>query len=159
MFAVIKTGGKQYRVAAEDTSRSPRSPASPATSSQFGEVLVRRRRHADLGAPTVAGAIVAAEVMRAGPRPEGHRLQEAPAQEFAAQARPSAGIHPGADHRDPHRWRQANQGGTRRPKRARPGARCETAPAEAAARFEGRPADCGECRKRVMISSRISGYE
>ena len=40
MFAVIKTGGKQYRVVAEDVLRVDRLKAEPGTVVEFGEVLV-----------------------------------------------------------------------------------------------------------------------
>ena|SRR2546428_4066735 len=63
MFAVIKTGGKQYRVAAEDVLRVDRLEAEPGTVVEFGEVLVVGGDHAILGTPTVAGAAVAAEVL------------------------------------------------------------------------------------------------
>jgi large subunit ribosomal protein L21 len=63
MFAVIKTGGKQYRVAAEDVLRVDRLEAEPGTVVEFGEVLVVGSDQTMLGAPTVAGATVAAEVL------------------------------------------------------------------------------------------------
>jgi large subunit ribosomal protein L21 len=63
MFAVIKTGGKQYRVAAEDVLRVDRLEAEPGTVVEFGEVLVVGGDHAILGTPTVEGASVAAEVL------------------------------------------------------------------------------------------------
>jgi large subunit ribosomal protein L21 len=63
MFAVIKTGGKQYRVVAEDVLRVDRLEAEPGTVVEFGEVLVVGSDHTELGAPTVAGATVAAEVL------------------------------------------------------------------------------------------------
>ena len=109
MFAVIKTGGKQYRVAAEDVIKVEKVKGEPGEIVQFGEVLVVGGDDVTLGAPTVAGASVAAEVLEQGRGAEGHRLQEAPPQEFAPQARPPAGIHPGADHRNPDRRRQADR--------------------------------------------------
>jgi large subunit ribosomal protein L21 len=63
MFAVIKTGGKQYRVAAEDVLRIDRLEAEPGTVVEFGEVLVVGSGETMLGTPTVAGATVAAEVL------------------------------------------------------------------------------------------------
>src|SRR5215471_14602303 len=63
MLAVIKTGGKQYRVAAEDVLRVDRLEAEPGTVVQFEEVLVVGGDQAVLGTPTVAGATVAAEVL------------------------------------------------------------------------------------------------
>jgi large subunit ribosomal protein L21 len=64
MFAVIKTGGKQYRVVAEDILRVDRVEAEPGSVIEFGEVLVVGGDDSTtLGAPTVSGAMVAAEVL------------------------------------------------------------------------------------------------
>ena len=63
MFAVIKTGGKQYRVVAEDVLRVDRLEAEPGTVVEFSEVLVVGGDHTMLGTPTVAGATVGAEVL------------------------------------------------------------------------------------------------
>jgi large subunit ribosomal protein L21 len=66
MFAVIKTGGKQYRVAAEDVIRIDRVNGQPGEIVEFGEVLVVGGDNVQLGAPTVSGATVAAEVLEQG---------------------------------------------------------------------------------------------
>ena len=63
MFAVIKTGGKQYRVVAEDKLKVARVEGDVGTIVQFGEVLVVGGDTPTLGDPTVAGASVAAEVL------------------------------------------------------------------------------------------------
>ena len=63
MFAVIRTGGKQYRVVAEDVIRVDRVNGNPGEIVEFGEVLVVGGDNLSLGAPTVAGATVAAEVI------------------------------------------------------------------------------------------------
>jgi large subunit ribosomal protein L21 len=63
MFAVIKTGGKQYRVVAEDILRIDRVEAEPGSVIEFGEVLVVGGDATTLGVPTVPGATVAAEVL------------------------------------------------------------------------------------------------
>ena len=63
MFAVFKTGGKQYRVAAEDVLKVARVKGEPGEIVEFGEVLVVGGDSVTLGAPTVAGATVAAEVL------------------------------------------------------------------------------------------------
>jgi large subunit ribosomal protein L21 len=64
MFAVIKTGGKQYRVAAEDVIRVDRVNGQPGEIVEFGEVLVVGGDTPQLGMPTVAGATVAGEVLQ-----------------------------------------------------------------------------------------------
>jgi large subunit ribosomal protein L21 len=66
MFAVIKTGGKQYRVSAGDKLRVEKIKGEPGQIVQFGEVLVVGGDSPTLGAPTVAGASVAAEVLEHG---------------------------------------------------------------------------------------------
>jgi large subunit ribosomal protein L21 len=66
MFAVFKTGGKQYRVAAEDVLKIDKVKGEPGEIVEFGEVLVVGGDSVTLGAPTVAGATVAAEVLDQG---------------------------------------------------------------------------------------------
>ena len=63
MFAVFKTGGKQYRVAAEDVLEVAKIKGEPGEVVAFGEVLVVGGDNVTLGTPTVAGATVAAEVL------------------------------------------------------------------------------------------------
>ena len=70
MFAVIKTGGKQYRVAAEDVLEVARVPGNPGDIVEFGEVLVVGGETPTLGTPTVAGATVAGEVLHQGRSPK-----------------------------------------------------------------------------------------
>jgi large subunit ribosomal protein L21 len=70
MFAVIKTGGKQYRVAADDLLKVEKVKGEPGEIVQFGEVLVVGGDPVTLGAPTVAGASVAAEVVEQGRGPK-----------------------------------------------------------------------------------------
>jgi large subunit ribosomal protein L21 len=64
MFAVIKTGGKQYRVAAEDIIRVDRVSGQPGEIVEFGEVLVVGGETPQIGEPTVSGATVAGEVLQ-----------------------------------------------------------------------------------------------
>jgi large subunit ribosomal protein L21 len=70
MFAVIKTGGKQYRVAADDVLKIDKIAGEPGEIVQFGEVLVVGGDNVALGTPTVAGACVAAEVLEQGRGPK-----------------------------------------------------------------------------------------
>ena len=64
MFAVIRTGGKQYRVAAEDVIRVDRVNGNPGEIVEFGEVLVVGGDTPQLGTPTVSGATVAGELLQ-----------------------------------------------------------------------------------------------
>jgi large subunit ribosomal protein L21 len=66
MFAVFKTGGKQYRVAAEDVLKVDKIKGEPGEIVEFGEVLVVGGDSVKLGAPHIAGATVAAEVLDQG---------------------------------------------------------------------------------------------
>jgi large subunit ribosomal protein L21 len=67
MFAVIKTGGKQYRVAANDLLKVEKLVGSPGDIIEFSQVLaVGDGDQATIGAPLVAGAIVTAEVVEQG---------------------------------------------------------------------------------------------
>lgn len=63
MFAVIKAGGKQYRVAAEDVIRIDRVGHEPGQVVEFGEVLMLGGETPTVGLPLVAGATVAGEVL------------------------------------------------------------------------------------------------
>jgi large subunit ribosomal protein L21 len=64
MFAVIKTGGRQYRVVPDDVLEIGKIAGDVGTIVQLGEVLLVGGEQPVLGAPTVAGASVAAEVLQ-----------------------------------------------------------------------------------------------
>ncbi len=70
MFAVIKTGGRQYRVVPDDVLEVGKIAGDVGTIVQLGEVLVVGGDTPVLGIPTVAGASVAAEVLdhKRGPK-------------------------------------------------------------------------------------------
>jgi large subunit ribosomal protein L21 len=60
MFAVLKTGGKQYKVAAGDVLRVEKLVAEAGETVQFNEILMVGDM---IGAPIVAGAAVQATVI------------------------------------------------------------------------------------------------
>ena len=67
MFAVIKTGGKQYRVAANDVLTIEKLEGAAGDTVEFTEVLmVGEGAGATVGAPLVDGAMVVAEVVEQG---------------------------------------------------------------------------------------------
>lgn len=67
MFAVIKTGGKQYRVAANDLIKVEKVAGNAGDIVEFAEVLmVGVGADATIGAPVVNGALVTAEVVEQG---------------------------------------------------------------------------------------------
>ena len=64
MFAVIKTGGKQYKVAPNDVLRIEKIAGEPGDTVELGSVLmVGGEDGLTIGAPLVEGAAVAAEVL------------------------------------------------------------------------------------------------
>src|SRR5256886_12086189 len=71
MFAVIKTGGRQYRVVPNDVLEIGKIAGDVGTIVQLGEVLVVGGDTPVLGAPTVAGATVAAEGLQHKRGPKG----------------------------------------------------------------------------------------
>ena len=64
MFAVIKTGGRQYRVVPDDVLEIGKIAGDVGSIVQLGAVLLVGGDQPVLGAPTVAGASVAAEVLQ-----------------------------------------------------------------------------------------------
>jgi large subunit ribosomal protein L21 len=60
MFAVIRTGGKQYRVAPGDVLDIDRLPGDAGASVIFGEVLMADGR---LGVPLIEGLSVTGEIV------------------------------------------------------------------------------------------------
>ena len=66
MFAVIKTGGKQYRVAEDQIIKIERIKAELGEIVQLGDVLMLGGDKLEVGAPMVAGASVAGEVIEQG---------------------------------------------------------------------------------------------
>jgi large subunit ribosomal protein L21 len=66
MFAVIKTGGKQYRVKQDDVITIDRLAAAPGETVLFADVLMLGGdAGVTMGSPVVSGATVAAEVVEA----------------------------------------------------------------------------------------------
>jgi hypothetical protein len=89
MFAVIKTGGKQYTVAADDLLKVEKLDAEAGSTVTFDEVLMvgngtdttdRRSDRRWRERCRRSG--------RPGPQPQDHHLQEAPPSEFAPPQRP-----------------------------------------------------------------------
>jgi large subunit ribosomal protein L21 len=66
-YAVIKTGGKQYKVSPGDVLRVEKLDGEPGAELAFTEVLMTAHDDAvQVGTPTVAGARVTAQVLRQG---------------------------------------------------------------------------------------------
>lgn len=62
MYAVIRTGGKQYRVSEGDRIRVEKLPGEPGQVLEFSEVLMIGGQNASVGTPFVSGAKVTAEI-------------------------------------------------------------------------------------------------
>ena len=71
MYAVIKTGGKQYRVAADDVLKIEKIAGDAGAQVNFDEVLMVGGEGAPkVGTPFIAGAKVSAEVVEQGRGPK-----------------------------------------------------------------------------------------
>jgi large subunit ribosomal protein L21 len=66
MFAVIRTGGKQYKVAADDVLSIEKLEGEVGTTLTLSEVLLLGGEALQTGAPLVAGASVEAEILEQG---------------------------------------------------------------------------------------------
>ncbi len=66
MYAVIKTGGKQYRVSEGDRLRVEKLEGAVGTKIEFAEVLMLGGEKVAIGKPIVAGAKVSAEIVGQG---------------------------------------------------------------------------------------------
>ena len=66
MYAVIKTGGKQYRVSEGDRLRVEKLEGATGDTVSFPEVLMLGGERVAVGSPLVAGATVNAEIIQQG---------------------------------------------------------------------------------------------
>ena len=66
MFAVIKAGGKQYRVAEDQVLKVEGVKGEPGTIVQLGDVIMLGGDTPQIGSPMIAGASVAAEILEHG---------------------------------------------------------------------------------------------
>jgi large subunit ribosomal protein L21 len=66
MYAVIKTGGKQYRVTEGERLRVEKIAGDKGATVDFGEVLMLGGDKVSIGLPLVSGAKVSAEIIRQG---------------------------------------------------------------------------------------------
>ena len=67
MYAIFKTGGKQFRAETGRTVRIPSVTGEPGTKLTFDEVLLGSDgEHVKAGTPVIAGATVTGEIVRHG---------------------------------------------------------------------------------------------
>lgn len=64
MYAVVRSGGKQYRVSTDDVITVERLPGNPGSLVEFEEILmIGDGKAATLGAPLLEGAVVTATIL------------------------------------------------------------------------------------------------
>jgi large subunit ribosomal protein L21 len=66
MYAVIRTGGKQYRVSEGERVRVEKLPGAVGDTLELDDVLMIGGEKVAVGAPTVSGAKVSAEIVGQG---------------------------------------------------------------------------------------------
>lgn len=69
-YAVIRTGGKQYRVAEGDVVQVATLAGNPGEKVTFGDVLLLGGESVKVGKPLVAGAAVEGEIVEHGRGPK-----------------------------------------------------------------------------------------
>ena len=116
-YAVVKTGGKQYRVAEGELLDVERLGGEVGATVTLDEVLLvsgGEEEQARIGTPVVEQAEVTAEIVKQGARQEDHRLQEEAAEGLQAEAGPPPDADDPEDRRNPdvrrkNPWRTRNQ--------------------------------------------------
>jgi large subunit ribosomal protein L21 len=63
MYAIIRTGGKQYKVSPGDVVRVERLPGEPGAGVEFNYVFAVRKKELVLGTPLVENAKVTATIL------------------------------------------------------------------------------------------------
>ena len=101
MYAVIKTGGKQYRVAAGEKLKVESIVADVGSVVTLTEVLaIADGANVRFGTPLLSGAAVIATVLASRAARQGPHLQDAPAQALPEARRTSPELHRTSDRRD-----------------------------------------------------------
>ena len=105
MYAIIKTGGKQYRVAEGDVIFVEKLDVAEGETYTFDKVLALSKDGSfKSGAPYVEGASVTASVVKNGPsrpRRQGPHFQVPPPQALHEERRPPSELHGSQDRQDP----------------------------------------------------------
>jgi large subunit ribosomal protein L21 len=63
MYAIIRTGGKQYKVSPGDVVRVERLPGGPGSGVEFNHVFAVRKKELVVGTPLVENAKVTATIL------------------------------------------------------------------------------------------------
>ncbi len=119
MFAVIKSGGKQYKVAASDLVKVERVDGAAGDTIAFTDVLlVGDEAGQTVGSPLVAGASVSGEIVDQVRDGKILVFKKRRRQNSQPQPRPSPASNAGPDHRDPDRRQGSGEEGRRRSREA-----------------------------------------
>ena len=100
MFAVIKTGGKQYRVAQDDVIEIEKVAGEAGDKVEFSEVLMIGGDSPKVGTPAISGASVSGEIVAQKRARKITVFKKKRAQKLSPQTRPSPAFDSGAHHRD-----------------------------------------------------------
>ncbi len=110
MYAVIATGGKQYRVTKDATLRVEKLNAEPGSTIEFGEVLLMGDgADVKLGTPLLKGSKVTATVVRHGKGEKVSIVKFRRRKHYPASEEPSSALHGSEDHRFHRRLIQPGQ--------------------------------------------------
>ena len=116
MYAVVKTGGKQYRVSKDDVLRVERLDGAAGDTVTLDTVLMLGDgAGVTVGEPTVSGASVAAEIVEQARAKKIIVFKKAPPSKLPAQKRPPPALHTPEGDGYPNRRRQAEAGSERKP--------------------------------------------
>jgi len=86
MYAVIETGGKQYRVSPGDTIRVEKIEVEAGSDVEFSKVLmVTSDSNVSVGTPLLDGALVRGKVLEQGRAKKDNRLQVQEQKETVSQ--------------------------------------------------------------------------
>src|SRR5713101_2226306 len=64
MYAIFRTGGKQYKVSPGDVIRVERLPGDPGSTVEFNHVFLVRKENLTVGMPLVENARVTGKILR-----------------------------------------------------------------------------------------------
>jgi large subunit ribosomal protein L21 len=70
MYAIFRTGGKQYKVSPGDVIRVERLPGDPGSSVEFNHVFAVRKENLTVGMPLVENAKVTGQIVRSARAPK-----------------------------------------------------------------------------------------
>ena len=108
MYAVIKTGGKQYRVAANDKILIEKLDGAAGDQVNFTEVLmVSNGGTVDIGAPFLAGATVVGEIEKQARGPHIIIFKKRRRKHYRRRNGHRQDLTSCDHHRNPDQWRQA----------------------------------------------------